>query len=132
MNDDITTKHQQDSYKYSVEQFDKSILFIASGALGGSFAFIKDVIPDLSKAFGKWLLISSWYIFGIVIFISLVNHFISALACSRSIKHAELPYKKFNRKIKKWNNWIRALNVVMIVLILLGTIFLINFINQNI
>ena len=97
MNDDITTKHQQDSYKYSVEQFDKSILFIASGALGGSFAFIKDVIPDLSKAFGKWLLISSWYIFGIVIFISLVNHFISALACSRSIKHAELPYKKFNR-----------------------------------
>lgn len=131
-NDTNSMKHQHDVLKYSVEQFDKNILFIASGALAGSFAFIKDIIGDLSHSVGKIWLVTSWYFFAVVIFISLINHFISALAHTKSIKYNKYSNKKFNKKIRKWNLIIRGLNIMMIILVLIGTIFLINFINNNI
>lgn len=131
-NNENSIKHQHEVLKYSVEQFDKNILFIASGALAGSFAFIKDIVGDLSHTMGKFWLILSWYFFAVVIFISLINHFISVLAHTKSIKYTKYSNKKFNRKIKKWNFVIRGLNVSMIVLLLVGTLLLINFVNKNI
>ncbi|HEX2921871.1 MAG TPA: hypothetical protein VHO50_11975 [Bacteroidales bacterium] len=45
MSDDNYIREQYQALKYSNEQFDKNVLFIASGALGISFAFIEKVIP---------------------------------------------------------------------------------------
>ena len=129
-NDNITPVN--DALKYSTEQFDKNILFIASGALGVSFAFIKDIVPDLSKAQCTNYLIASWYIFAGVIFVSLVTHFLSIQANRWAIENNDLDDITFDKKIKKWNIPIRILNFLTIIAILVGAIFLIYFINHNI
>lgn len=117
---------------YSIEQFDKNIVFIASGALGVSFAFIKDIVPDLTQAHCQDLLVGSWYTFAIVIFICLTCHFVSILGHRWAVDNAHLNDKKFNAGVKSWNRWIRGINIVMIVGLLLGGILLISFINKNI
>lgn len=132
MSEDQNIKAVEDVWKYSTEQFDKNILFIASGALGISFAFIKDIIPDLKKAICKEYLTSSWYIFAGVIFISLVGHFISMLGGNWAIKNHFLDDQTFNRKLNWWNIPIRILNATTIIAIFIGALTLIYFINQNI
>lgn len=127
-------EHNADLYessRYSVEQFDKYILFIASGAIAASFAFVKDIVKDLDNSIEKWSLITSWYIFAGVIFISLLGHFISGLAHNWSIKHARLKAEDFNKKIRIWNIWIRGFNIIMIIGVASGAFFLIYFIQQN-
>ena len=120
-----------DTLKYSTEQFDKNIVFIASGALAISFAFIKDIIPNLQKAVCKEYLFNAWYIFASVIFASLVGHFISMLANTWAIKNAALDDDTYNRKIMNWNWPIRLLNISMIIAIFIGALSLINFIHLN-
>lgn len=125
--------YEQELYKaltYCNEQFDKNVLFIASGALGISFAFIEKLIPQLLKAYYKCYLIGAWYCFGAVIFISLACHFISMLSIRWSITN--YPKDTFEKGMKQWNNAIRSLNVLMMVGLLIGIILLISFIKQNI
>jgi hypothetical protein len=118
--------------RYSGEQFDKNIVFIASGALGVSFAFIKDIIPNFKDAEEKWTLISSWYIFAIVIFISLICHYLSTRAHNWALDNQNLDTTTFNNKIKYWNTPIHIMNLTMILGILIGALFLIYFIQKNI
>ena len=60
------TKQQRELLKYSIEQFDKSVIYIASGSLAISFAFVKDIVSNLSVAENKNWLITSWIIFATV------------------------------------------------------------------
>lgn len=126
--------YEQELYKtlnYSNEQFDKNVLFIASGSLGVSFAFIEKIVPDLAKANEKVYLISSWYFFAGVIFVCLISHFISSLSLRWSVvNHGN--NDKFAKGSKRWNFIIRTLNIIMILGLLTGTVLLINFINKNI
>lgn len=118
--------------EYSIAQFDKNVLFIASGALGISFAFIEKIVPNLIHAENKHFLINSWYCFAGVIFISLVAHFISILAIRWAIIHDDLEKIKY-KKITGWWNWcVRTLNILMILGLFLGVILLVLFVKQNI
>lgn len=121
---------QYATLNYSNTQFDKNVLFIASGALGISFAFIEKIIPDLEAAVCSNLLILSWYFFAGVIFISLVAHFISILANRWAIANCE--HENYDTIAKRWNYLIRFINLIMIVGLLVGIILLINFVKQNI
>lgn len=131
-NNNKDANHVDHVSKYSNELFDKNILFIASGALAVSFAFIKDIIPNFENATHKNFLIGSWYIFSGVIFISLISQFIVTRACDWAYKNADLDSELYNCKLKWWNYPIRTLNFTAILAILIGAILLINFINQNI
>ena len=122
---------QSDLLKYSIEQFDKSTTYIASGAFVVSFGFIKDVLPNLSQACHKNWLITAWGVFAGVIIFSLVGHFVSYLGQNRNIKHQNLEYDEYLKKAKPWNYSICAINVITIVGILIGASFLISFINLN-
>ncbi|MBA7589602.1 hypothetical protein ES708_31689 [subsurface metagenome] len=128
--EDNYTDQQYQALKYSYEQFDKNVLFIASGALGISFAFVEKIIPDLEKACKTNLLINSWYFFAGVIFISLIAHFISVLANRWAIANEGCKnYDKITRSL----NWsIRLINLAMIVGLLWGLLLLINFVKLNI
>ena len=80
MGDDTCIKEKYQALSYGNEQFDRNVLFIASGALGISFGFIEKLIPNLAEAKDKCYLIDSWYCFAGVIFLSLVAHFFSIMA----------------------------------------------------
>ncbi len=124
------TDQQYQALKYSYEQFDKNILFIASGALGISFAFIEKIIPDLTKAISSSTLINSWYFFAGVIFISLVAHFTSVQANRWAIANVEC--KNYD-KITFLLNWIiRLINITMIIGLCWGILLLIKFVKLNI
>lgn len=130
MSDDIHLKEKYQALKYAYEQFDKNVLLIASGALGISFSFIEKLV-DLKTAVFKSLLISSWTVFGIVIFLSLLVHFLSIRSIAWAIEH-EADTEDFRQGLAKRNWGIRAGNVLMIVLLLTGMILLISFVNTNI
>jgi hypothetical protein len=131
MSDNNYTNEQYQALRYGNEQFDKNVLFIASGALGISFAFIEKVVPDLQNASHSNLLIKAWYFFAGVIFISLVAHFISIMANRWAIAHKETE-KNYFKIASIWNQAIRGINILMILGLLMGIIWLIRFVNLNI
>ena len=116
---------------YSNEQFDKNVLFIASGALGISFAFIEKLVPSIKLSICKSSLIGAWYLFGVVIFISLVSHFISSVSLRWTISHYGDKKTDLVKGRKRWNLVIRFCNILMIAGLLWGTLLLINYIKQN-
>ena len=132
MADEEHIKAKYQALSYGNEQFDKNVLFIASGALGISFGFIEKIVPNLTLAKNKCFLIDSWYCFAGVIFISLVAHFISILANRWAIINDEIEEVKYNRVSRRWNWCIRTLNIFMIIGLFLGVVLLIIFVKQNI
>ena len=110
----------------SSSQFDKSTLFISSGALGLSFTFIKDIVK-VDIACYKWLLITSWSLFVIVILASLLSHYISIQAINSAMENL---YVK-NDKSNNLNKFVKLLNISMMILILLGLSTLITFVSLN-
>lgn len=124
-------KNLYSSLSLSAQQFDKQCLLIASGAFSLSFAFISDIIPDLTKAINKAYLTSAWGFFLGVIFVGLISHFISTTMLSMAIKHSDLDNNEFNRKIKPWNIIIQGFNIITILGLLIGSILLISFISTN-
>jgi hypothetical protein len=133
------SNHTTEFYKalsYSTAEFDKSIVFIASGALGISMAFV-DKLVKLENASNKWLLVYAWYAFGITIFISLVSHFFSSMAIRWSIVNCpteectDAEDEAYRKKENHWNQLIRGLNILMIITLFIGIIMFLNFINKN-
>lgn len=116
------------SYLESSSQFDKQLLFVASGALGLSLAFIKDIVV-LSKATNKELLILSWISFGLVILINVISHYTSLKAINYKIENVN---KKNDKLSKRFNSVTKYFNVIMIVFLAIGLISLNVFIGINI
>lgn len=115
-------------YKTSGIQFDKNVLFMASGALGLSMSFISDII-DLQHACYKWMLGSAWLIMTIVILISLLSYYLSMKGIKEVLEDRELD---MNRRAKTYNKVVMYLNFSMLVGLPVGIGFLIAFILQNI
>jgi len=132
MSDDSCIKEKYQALNYGNVQFDRNVLFIASGALGISFGFIEKVVPNLDAAQNKCLLIDSWYFFAGVIFLCLVAHFISVMANRWAIVNDKLEDIKYNKISRRWNYAIRISNVFMIAGLFTGIILLIAFVKQNI
>ena len=131
MSENACLKEKYQALSYGNVQFDKSVLYIASGALAVSFGFIEKIIPSLADAAEKTYLIDSWYCFAGVIFLSLVAHFISMMAIRWAIVNDAADAFKYNKISRNWNYLIRTLNIVMITGLLLGIILLIQFVSIN-
>lgn len=116
------------AYIESSSQFDKQVLFLASGALGLSFAFIKDIVK-LAEATNKWLLISSWSLFGAVILLSIISHYTSLKAINKKIHNLNAREDKGSKKLNSLTKWF---NILMIVFLALGLSFLTVFVAINI
>jgi len=121
----------------SQDDFEKNIIYISSGALGISFAFIEKIVP-LSTASNKCLLIWAWSLFGITLLISLLSHYIPSL-CGNIIRDnfessdkSEKDFEHLNNKTNRLNKLTDFLNITSIILLFLGIVFLIVFISKNI
>jgi hypothetical protein len=124
-------KQHSETLNYSITQFDKNILFIASGALGISFAFIKDIVPNLNESIYKAFLFTSWYLFATVIFLSLLGHYLSMRAHTWAVNNPHVDDETFNNEVIKKNKPIRRLNILMIIANFIGALSLILFIHLN-
>lgn len=116
------------AYIESSSQFDKQILFIASGALGISLAFIKDIVK-LDIATNKNLLLLAWIFFGAVILICILSHYTSLKAINYRIENL---YQKKDKISKRFDWWTQAFNILMMLFLASGLILLFIFIGINI
>lgn len=115
------------AYFESSVQFDKQILFIASGALGLSFTFINDIV-DLDRASCKTLLFTSWILFSLVILCSLLSHYFSKQAINYKMQNIE----QENDKDSNTKNYrVVLLNILMIAFNILGLFSLLLFVFIN-
>ena len=116
------------AYIESSSQFDKQVLFIASGALAISLAFIKDIVK-LEVATNKPLLLLAWISFGAVILICILSHYTSLKAINFKIENI---HQKADNTSKRFDFFTKLFNVLMIVLLAAGLILLNVFIGINI
>lgn len=120
------------AYNYCVEQFDKYVLYISSGALGVSFSFIEKIVP-LATAKYKYILIASWYILGAVILFALFTHYLSFRYIDKYIKSYNADDDQTVEKLRiQFNKWLRFFNVILIVLLVSGISLLVLFVQKNI
>jgi hypothetical protein len=104
------------------------VLFIASGALGISLAFIKDIVK-LDVATNKVLLLLSWIFFGAVILICILSHYTSLKAINFKIENI---YQETDKKSKRFDFFTQLFNILMIVFLATGLTLLFCFIGINI
>jgi hypothetical protein len=116
------------AYIESSSQFDKQVLFLASGALGLSFVFIKDIVK-LNEAANKWLLILSWALFGTVILLSIISHYTSLKAINKKIRSMNNEEESKSQILDSFTKWF---NILMIIFLASGLSFLTIFVGINI
>ncbi|MBU8977099.1 MULTISPECIES: hypothetical protein [unclassified Lysobacter] len=77
------------------ENFDRSILTYASGALALSLGFLKDFVP-LTRAAHAYLLYGSWLLFALCITLTIASYLLAQLALKRHLEIADDYYLKQN------------------------------------
>jgi len=112
-----------DLYKESSSQFDKQILYISSGALGLTFSFIKDIV-DIGTAQYKPMLLIGWLILIIVVLISLFSHYFSMKSLNQRMEDVEAASSP---KADKFNKIVSCLNLIMLLALSSGILFIIIF-----
>ena len=113
MKPDEVNKVLLDLRKQAETEFEKLIIYIASGGLVLTISFSEKIVKiDQAGLFLNWL-ISTWICFAFTILISLVFHF-------TSIKAIDLHLAKKIRQGRKWNNTTKFLHLLSIIVLLYG------------
>lgn len=135
--DDTLLSEKYKAFSYGSQEFDKSIRYIASGALGVSFAFIEKIVKLDSHTLHKELLYHSWYLFAIVIFASMIAYYVIQEINRWAIEHHVDDTDEKEIRIsyeKKANNlnWLmRIINYSMVLMLIIGLFNLIGFVEWN-
>lgn len=110
------------------EDYDKTIISLSGGALGISFAFISDIVPDPTETY---FLLTSWICWGVSITSVIISYFTSHLALRRAIIQID------SSKIYNENpggiatRFTSILNLISGTLFIAGISFLIVFVSEN-
>ncbi|MFO0793178.1 MAG: hypothetical protein U0586_03900 [Candidatus Brocadiaceae bacterium] len=120
-------KQSIDAERDTAQQFDKAILTLASGALGLSITFIKQIAPH-PKSQSIYFLIAAWTFFSFSILSTLISFLTSQSACrrQREILDQDISEKEPENK-NNAGDWTSRLNYLSIAFFILGIIFLIVF-----
>ena len=77
-----------DSEQKAQEEFDKTVLTLSGGALGISFAFIKDIVGPHPVVNVGYLFVA-WILWGLSVTAVLASYFTSHLALRHAIKQVD-------------------------------------------
>ena len=112
------------------EQFDKTILTIASGALAISLAFIKNVIVNGSMQKG-WLLVISWACLTACLIFILISFYFGLLAYRKAQEQVDNQTIKNETPGGYYSNILKTCNMLGIILLCVGLITLLTFAYYN-
>jgi hypothetical protein len=113
------------------EDYDKTVLTLSGGALGISFAFVKDIVGTNPITHSSWL-VASWVLWAMSTAAMLGSFFVSRLALRKAILQCDdgtifcKPPGGFYTVLTRW------LNVGGAILFLLGVCFMAAFVQSNI
>lgn len=80
--------HLVDAQREAHAAFDKTVLSLSGGALGISFAFVRDIIADKPPV-NLWLLIAAWVCWGLCVTSTLVSYYTSHKGLRSAIKRVD-------------------------------------------
>jgi heme/copper-type cytochrome/quinol oxidase subunit 2 len=117
----------------SEDDYEKYITLISSGALGLSITFIEKIV-SLNSALYKWILITSWILLTITLFVSLLSHFFSRKYSEKTIEDVDndLEYELIFENITRRNKYLEYFNFSTITTLFLGIISIVIFVSINI
>jgi hypothetical protein len=123
-------------YLSNTENYDKSILTLASAGLGLSLSAIRFVVPDLESAEHTWLLVAGWTLMFGSIVTSLSAYLVGNKAISIQLKNAEDYYIKGDEDaFKRKSAYIAAnklLNLSTGLMFVLSMASIISFVSHNV
>lgn len=126
--------HLVQAEQKSVEAYDKSLLALSGGALGISFAFVKDikelVTPGPFQSTG--FLIAAWSAWAITIGVTLFSFYSSHRALRKSIKQVDEETIYQETPGGTWARATHCLNAVAGVLFVCGLALMIVFAARNV
>jgi hypothetical protein len=121
--------HLVNAEQKAQEDFDKTVISLSGGALGVSFAFVKDIVGP-----AKWqdssLLLYAWESWGISIIFMLFSYYISLRALRKAIQQVD------NADLNKspggaYGVFTDILTIGGAILFIVGVAFLLVFITKN-
>ena len=128
---------QRDVQLETEERFHKSILTLAAGSFGVSFAFINQIVP-LQEAFQLNTLVIAWLFFGLSIIFTILESRIGSLVQDKLLNDIEENIEKGyeGKPYKKTNKWLvmlptRILNWAAFILFTMGVLCLLYFVYIN-
>jgi hypothetical protein len=110
---DLYLEHARQAWadqQASSDEFDKSLLTFASGTLGLSLAFIKDIVP-LKEAVALRMLFGSWVAFTLCIVVTIFSFPLSRQAQKRHVEYLYEYYINGTGKKDKESIWTKAVHV---------------------
>ncbi len=119
----LLIKYQQEM----IDEFGKAMLALAGGALGVSFAFIKDIVK-LDETTGRSLLLLAWVSWGFSIVSILVSYYLSHLAMGRAIADVDARRTIHRSWASRLTSFLTASSIVTF---LLGVLLLAAFVRLN-
>ena len=114
----------------SQRAYDKTVLTLSGGALGVSFAFVKDIIgeaPIVWKAF----LLASWVFWGLSVTCVLLSFFLSQRALHKAIDEVDEKIDEGKTPKNYYDTMTRVLNVLGGFLFFTGVISMVVFAAKN-
>ena len=108
--------------------FDKTVVTLSGGALGISFAFIKDFLGD-SPVMNKSWLMGAWVAWVTSLGVSLTSHYLSTFAIRRATE--ELDAGKERDLARGWDRAVVMFNTASGLLFLVGAISIGVFVYHN-
>ena len=123
-------QHLMAAEQKSQSEYDKWVITLSGGALGVSFAFLKDVVGTKSIVSTGWLL-AAWICWALGISSGLASHFFSSLALRRAIKQTDEKIIYVIRPGGWMSGLTFGLNIAAGVLFLCGVLSIIAFVAKN-
>ncbi len=123
-------RHLLDLYQKSQEDYDKTVLSLSSGALGISFAFVKDIVgsnPIVESSILYW----AWICWGASVACVLVSHLTSSLSLRKAIQQVDNKDVHAKRVGGLYDIITSFLNPMGGLLFLSGLILIILFVKRN-
>jgi hypothetical protein len=111
-------------------EYDKGVMTLSGGALGISFAFLKDVVGEKELLHGSFLL-WAWIFWAVSIACILTSYFTSAKSLRDAAVAVDQQTIYLTLAKGAWVNWTKGLNVGGGVAFLLGVVFLFIFVANN-
>ncbi|HEY1050980.1 MAG TPA: hypothetical protein VGE39_14520 [Prosthecobacter sp.] len=111
-------------------EYDKSVMTLSGGALGVSFAYLKDIVGTQGLSHGSILLLS-WILWGMSISFILASFFTSGQSLRKAVTDTDMKEIYLTLAKSKWVTATKWLNALAGVCFFLGVTALVVFVSNN-
>ena len=112
------------------EDFDKAVISLSGGALGVSFAFVKDIVGNKPIIHSECLF-GAWLVWGLSLVFVLASFYVSEQALRQAIRQVDADKIRDQVPGGRFSTITAGLNILGGVAFFSGVVFMVIFVSQN-